>query len=78
MVSILEKENMSKDVSKMTNEELLKAWKDGYGWLIKNEQVSKTGKNAQGGKFDQNLYLLGLERIEEIEIELQKRGLSDG
>ena len=67
---------MSKKVAEMSDAELIQSYKKGKGWLINNEQVAKTGKNAEGKEYDPAMYFAGLSRIQDIEDEMVKRGIA--
>lgn len=69
---------MIKKVVEMSDAELIQSYKKGKGWLIKNEQVAKTSKNAEGKEYDPIMYFKGLMRIEEIEEEMGKRNIKRG
>ena len=68
--------NGNKKVSEMLDKELIKADKEGKKWLNHHSQVSETNKNELGEIYDHDLFMLGLNRIEEIEDELMKRGIN--
>ena len=66
---------MTKKVVEMSDAELIQSYKKGKGWLVRNEQVAKTGKNAEGKEYDPAMYFMGLSRLEDIEGEMVKRGI---
>lgn len=65
-----------KEVSEMNNGGLKEAYNKGKNWLVKNEQITGTDKNAEGKRYDGTMYVLGLRRIEKIEDELRKRKIN--
>lgn len=60
----------------MTDEQLLETYKKGTKWAIDHGQVTGTDKNELGEKYNDAEWQTALNRIEKIEKELQKRGLS--
>lgn len=53
--------------------ELMESWKKGCKWLSSHEQITNTKKNLLGEVYDHESYLLGLKRIELLEVEMIKR-----
>jgi hypothetical protein len=64
---------IQKQISDMTDNELIDAWQKGKKWLVENEQASKSDKNESGGEYNSHLYMTGLMRIEKIEDEMIRR-----
>lgn len=62
-----EKDMASKEPSKMTDAELLEAYKTGAKWASENM-----------GKVAENIFNAGLKRLENIETEMQARGVIYG
>jgi hypothetical protein len=69
---------MTKILKEMTNEELLSSWEKGCFWLKGKLQAEEKNKAEDGSTYSKTLFLAGLKRIEEIEDELIKRGVSYG
>lgn len=67
--------NGNKKVSEMDDNALIKADMVGKRWLDNHMQVSGTNKNKLGELYDHESFMLGLDRIEDIEEELIKRGI---
>lgn len=64
----------SKRTEEMTEQELKQAYEIGKKWVSDRVQIVGTDKNALGEAYDNDGFLRGLERLEEIEDEFRKRG----
>ena len=60
----------------MSDEQILDSYVNGSSWLIKKSQVTGTDKNTLGEKYNHKEFMVGLNRLEAIEREMQKRGLA--
>lgn len=63
-------------IPEMTDEQLLDSYKKGTKWALDHAQVTSTDKNELGEIYNDQEWQIALNRIERIEKELQKRGLS--
>jgi len=66
-------------INKMSDKDLLDAYKVGSKWLVDHAQVTGTNKNNLGEEITQQeveLYTAGLRRLERIEKEMQIRGIA--
>jgi hypothetical protein len=63
-----------KKIEDMTNEELREAFKKGKVWLLQHSEVIGTTKTELGEEYNHEEFMKGLDRLELIENELQKRG----
>lgn len=67
--------NKVKNLKDMTEEELKGAYIVGKIWVSNRAQMVGTNKNILGETYDNNIFLAGLKRIENIEDEIRERGL---
>lgn len=65
-------------LSQKTDQELLKAYEVGSKWISNRMQVTGTDKNELGEKYDHISFLLGLNRLGEVQDELNRRGIKYG
>ena len=72
---------MKKTIPTMSNQELLDSYKKGYKWISDHMQVTETNKNELGEEITPRMFKeweVGLKRLENIELEMQKRGIVYG
>ena len=66
---------MLKPLIELTNDELLERYKVAVNWTSKRMQVTGTTKNSLGEPYNHKQFLVALKRIEELEDEMNKRGI---
>lgn len=65
-----------KPIAQYTDDELLEAYKIGSKWVIDRQQVIGTNTNNLGEPYNHQDFMKGLNRLEQLEKEMQKRGLA--
>lgn len=68
----------AKPIPELTDTELLDKYKAGSLWVTGHMQVTGTDKNELGTKYNHEMFMTGLKRLEVIENELMKRGITYG
>jgi hypothetical protein len=69
----MDSNNSNKKVGEMTDDELQKAYALGAKWCTDRMQ-GEENKNALGQPYNHADFMAGLERLENIEDEMKKRG----
>ena len=64
----------SKLLKELTGQELKEKYEAGKLWVINNSQEVGTDKNVLGEPYNNDKFVAGLKRLEEIEDELREKG----
>ena len=67
---------MKKDPRQMSDKELLDIYKLACKWTQDRMQVTDTDKDERGQTYNHKQFMNGLNRIEQLENEMQRRGLA--
>lgn len=62
-----------KNIKEISDQELKEAYEAGKLWVSNRCQVVGTNKNVLGESYNNDLFLVGLKRLEAIEDELRER-----